>query len=118
MASKSFALNTEPHRAEIGSHVLEFVPEANGSLFASSYSNLKEAQKVITAAGDNVGAAELTVVADGMREFLVSFMLPESAKLFDTMELPTRVLVQLIEWTAELFGGGSGNGDGGSSSAN
>jgi hypothetical protein len=40
-------------------------------------------------------------------------MLPESAAAFVSVRLPQRVLLQLIEWVAELYGGGSGNPDAG-----
>lgn len=117
MATKSFAINTEPHVATVGEHVLKFEPEVIGAEFAKAYAGLKSAQKQVKKAGDDVGPDELLAVNEGMRDFLRRFMLPESADLFDTMKLPDRVLVQLLEWVAELYGGGSGNAPGGSSSA-
>jgi hypothetical protein len=117
VATKSFAINTDPHRAEIGEHTLLFQPEAVGSEFAQAYSGLREVQKQVTAAGDDVDPELLTAVNAEMRAFLARFMLPESQELFATLKLPDRVLVQLMEWVAEIYGGGSGNADGGSSSA-
>ncbi len=116
MASKSFMINTTPHEATIGEAVLLFQPEVLGSSFAEAYSGLKEAQQQLTAAGDNVGSVELLAVNEGMREFVGRFLLPESRAAFDALKLPDRVLVQLLEWVAQLYGGGSGNGPGGSSS--
>jgi hypothetical protein len=117
MAEKSFAINTEPHVATIGEHRLLFEPEVIGAEFAQAYSGLKQAQKQVKAAKDDVGPDELLAVNAGMRDFLRRFMLPDTAELFDTLKLPDRVLVQLLEWVAELYGGSSGNGRGGSSSA-
>ena len=115
MASKTFEIRTEPHTAVIGALKLLFQPEVPGALFASAYSGLKEAQRAITDAGDNVGAAELTAVNEGMRAFIESFLVPESVTAFDAAVLPDRVLVQLLEWTSELYGGNQGNDRGGQS---
>ena len=116
MAEKSFAINTEPHVATIGDHKLSFVPEVVGAEFADAYAGLKEAHKLVKAAKDGVGPKELKAVNAGMREFLTGFMLPHSAEVFESLKLPDRVLVQLLEWLTALYGGGSGNAPGGSSS--
>lgn len=116
MASRNFALNTEPHEAVIGSETLLFQPEVIGAEFAQAYAGLKEAQKRMSAAGEEAGADDLLSVNEAMRGFLARLMLPESVKVFDGMQLPDRVLVQLLEWVAELYGGGSGNDRGGPSS--
>lgn len=108
---RTFEIRTEPHRAVIGAHTLLFEAETEGAVFAQAYAALKETQKTITAAGDNVGADELTIVSQGMRDFLNRFMLEESRTLFATLKLPDRVLVQVLEFVAELYGGGSGNPD-------
>lgn len=107
MASKSFAINTEPHRAEIGEHTLLFQPEVVGAAFAEAYSGLRDAQKKVKDAGDDIGPDVLLAVNAEMRAFLARFMLPESAELFATLKLPDRVLVQLLQWVAELYGGGA-----------
>ncbi len=117
MATKTFALNTTPHVATVGKHKLSFEPEVLGAEFAEAYSGLKATQKSVKVAEDDIGADELMAVNAGMREFLSRFMLPDSKELFETLRLPDRILVQLLEWVAELYGGGSGNGRGGSSSA-
>ncbi len=117
MAEKSFAINTVPHVATVGPHLLSFEPEVIGAEFAEAYAGLKSAQKQIKKVGDDIGASELLAVNAGMRDFLSRFMMPDSKELFETLRLPDRVLVQLLEWVAELYGGGSGNDHGGSSSA-
>lgn len=117
MAERSFAINTKPHVATIGKYKLSFEPEVLGAEFADAYATLSGAQKKVKAAEDDIGATELMAVNASMREFLSRFMLPDSKELFETVRLPDRVLVQLLEWIAELYGGGSGNGRGGSSSA-
>jgi hypothetical protein len=106
VATKSFAINTEPHRAEVGEHVLLFQPEVVGAEFAQAYSGLRDAQKRVKDVGDDVGAADLLAVNEAMRSFLSGLMLPESVKVFEEMRLPDRVLVQLLEWVASLYGGG------------
>lgn len=116
MAEKSFAINTDPHVATVGPHTLTFEPEVVGAEFAQAYAGLKAAQKQVKKAGDDIGPDELLAVNAGMRDFLARFMLPDSKELFETLRLPDRVLVQLLEWVAELYGGGSGNDRGGSSS--
>lgn len=107
MAERSFALNVTPHVAVVGPHRFEFEPESNGAEFADAYSALREAQRSITDAGENVGAAELKIVSAGMRDFVTRFMLDESKALFASVTLPDRVLVQMLEFVAELYGSGS-----------
>lgn len=116
MAEKTFAINTAPHVATIGDVKLQFEPEVIGAAFAEAYSELKTAQQGVKDAGDDVGPAELKAVNEGMRAFLRRFMLPETQQTFDTVRLPDRILVQLMEWVAGLYGGGSGNDHGGPSS--
>jgi hypothetical protein len=116
MANKSFAINTEPHVAEVGPHRFEFEPEVIGAEFADAYADLKEVQSRVKAAGDDLQPEDLKAVNAAMRSFLGGFMLPESLAVFESVKLPDRILVQLLEWVAELYGGGSGNDDGGSSS--
>lgn len=112
-----FEIRTEPHVAKLGDVSLYLFPEVEGAAFAAAYAGLREAQKSITAAGDNVGPDELAAVNKGMRDFLSSFMTDESRATFTEMKLPDRVLVQLLEFAAELYGGGGqGNDRGGLSS--
>lgn len=117
MAEKSFALNTEPHVATVGTHRFEFQPEVIGAEFAAAYSSLKAAQAKLKAAGGDIGEDELVSLTKALRKFLRKFMLDESAQRFDLVKLPDRVLIQLMTWTAELYGGGSGNVPTGSSGA-
>lgn len=116
MAEKTFAINTEPHVINIGTAKLLLEPEVIGAEFAEAYAGLKVAQKQITDAGDNVGSEELLAVNEGMRSFLRRFMLADSKEEFDHLILPDRILVQMLEFVAQLYGGGSGNAPGGSSS--
>lgn len=106
MATKNFAINTEPHVAKIGDVEISFQPEVVGAEFAQAYAGLREAQKQIKAAGDDVSPEALIAVNTEMRAFVTGFMLPESVKVFNEMRIPDRVLVQLLEWVAELYGGG------------
>lgn len=110
-------INTEPHVINVGDTRLLLEPEVIGAEFAQAYAGLKQAQKKVKAAKDDVGPDELMAVNAGMRDFLRRFMLPESKEEFDALKLPDRVLVQMLEFVAELYGGGSGNAPGGSSSA-
>lgn len=111
MAERTFEIRTEPHKANIGTTTLLFEPETNGAAFAGAYAKLKSAQQKLTAAGDNIGEEELTAVNTGMRDFVRRFLLEESKTAFDNLSLPDRVLVQLLEYAAELYGGGSGKPD-------
>lgn len=119
MAQKTFHINTDPHVATVGEYQFLFQPEANGAKFATAYEGLKEAQSVVAATkGDGVTAEGLRSVSAAMRTFLATFLMPESAALFSSVDLPDRVLTGLIEFLAEVYGGGTaGNADGGSSSA-
>lgn len=123
MADRTFNLNTQPHQAMIGDTVLKFEPEVIGSDFAEAYTSLQTLQtrvgdmgkpqratstKHAKDTGPAVDGQVLKDLSDGMRSFLRKFMLPESQTEFDGMRLPDRVLVELLEWVAELYGGGSG----------
>lgn len=130
MATRNFSLNTEPHSAVIGDKTFLFQPEVTGAEFADVYNELREVQKKIKDAGGGKAsstkhAKEADVSSDTLKElsaamygFAVAFMLPESRDEFAKMRVPDRVLVQLMEWITELYGGGSGNpdADGGTSS--
>lgn len=110
MAQKQFHINTEPHEATIGNTVLMFQPEVVGAEFASAYSKLVEVQREAQGVKEEDAMASGVVlkIEGAMREFLGRFLLPESVEAFKSLRLPNRILVQLIEWVAELYGGGSG----------
>lgn len=109
MAEKFFAINTEAHVATVGPHRFLFVPEVIGAEFAGAYAKLKEAQATVSQAGDDAGVDEARAVHDALRHFLRELMLPESVEAFDNAKLPDRVLVAMLEWIGEVYGGGSGN---------
>ncbi|AMD42745.1 hypothetical protein SEA_XKCD426_4 [Streptomyces phage Xkcd426] len=129
MASKTFAINTEPHEAVVGTTTLLLEPEVIGAEFAQAYDSLRVIQtKVKTAQGgkasstkhakeDGITSELLAELSDAMRTFVRKFLLPDSAAEFDKMRLPDRVLVQLMEYVAELYGGGSQGNDGGGTSS-
>ncbi|MFF1834245.1 hypothetical protein ACFVXE_08570 [Streptomyces sp. NPDC058231] len=145
VATRSFALNTVPHVADIGGFELYFEPEVMGDDFMDAYQSLIDAQKSSGVSLDGlsgVDPAQLRRVSRALRDFLARLMLPESAELFtrldvvvdgkpvesfadaaeaeayaaeianarvvDGLRLPDRVLVELLEWVVELFGGGAG----------
>jgi hypothetical protein len=117
MATRQFNINTQPHEAVIGDTTLLFQPEAVGAVFMNAYAGLREAQERVAAAGDKATAEDLESMDKAMRGFVSTFLLPDSQDEFDDMQLPSRILVQLLEYAAELYGGGSqGNARGGSSS--
>ncbi|MER6557870.1 hypothetical protein ABT300_08895 [Streptomyces sp. NPDC001027] len=144
MATRSFALNTAPHVAEIGATKLEFQPEVFGDEFMDAYVELREAQKAKGVDMDNLTDADAEDVrrtVRALRLFLARQMLEDSAALFlrlnvvkdgetlktfadfdqaekyagqhkgsrvvDALRLPTRVIVELLEWVVELYGGGN-----------
>lgn len=131
MVAKSFHLNTEPHVATVGTVDLLFEAEVIGAEFASAYAALREVQaklpersakatstKHAKKDGELPEPAVLAEISEAMREFIGRFLLPASREDFAGLRLPDRVLVELMEWVAELYGGGSGNrdADGGTSS--
>ncbi|MBC9729256.1 hypothetical protein [Streptomyces sp. TRM68367] len=144
MATRTFALNTEPHVADIGGTKLEFQPEVFGDEFMDAYVELREAQKAKGVDMDNLvdaDPADVRRTVRALRLFLARQMLEDSAELIlrlnvvkdgktletfrdlddaeeyaaqhqgarvvDAFRLPTRVIVELLEWVVELFGGGS-----------
>lgn len=123
MATRTFNLNTEPHEAIVGDVTLRFEPEAIGSDFLAAYTELQDAQarvQRLTAKGssstkharpDKLSAEDIASVTTAMRNFVSRFLLPESVPVFEGMRLPDRILLQLVEYAAELYGGGSGNQD-------
>ena len=131
MATKTFSINTDPHLAVIGEATLAFQPEVVGAEFAQAYDKLRAVQAKVQslkgnkasstkhAKDDGVDAATLTELSAAMREFIGGFLIEESVTVFAGLRLPDRILVQLMEWAAELYGGGSGNpaAAGGTSSA-
>ncbi|MGW6414359.1 hypothetical protein [Streptomyces sp. NPDC055055] len=147
MATKKFALNKDPHEAEIGDDVtLLFKPEVMGDEFLDSYTQLQETTKrldVDLSDTANVDLEQVREAKTALRLFLAALMLPESAEHFARWEvraagktvsshpapeqareaaegrknarvvdaglrLPDRVLVELMEWVVELYGGAGG----------
>lgn len=132
MTERVFTIRTEPHRAVIGDKTLLFEPECEGTDFLDAYRKLQEVQGRVNrqvhgtkassskhAKEPEVNIEELAEVGISMRAFISRFLLPESRPVFDEMRLPDRILLQLIEFVSELYGGGSGNqdADGGTSTA-
>ncbi|MFJ5890268.1 hypothetical protein [Streptomyces californicus] len=144
MATKTFALNTEPHIATVGSIDLAFKPEVMGDDFMDGYMALRDAQRGAGVDVENLEDADpsaLRGVTNALRFFLADVMVEDSAKLFLradvvqarevvatyptwaeaeaaaadldeasvrwTLRLPDRVIVELMEWVVELYGGGS-----------
>ena len=114
MATKTFHLNTEPHTANVGEHRFQFEPEVVGAEFATAYAELQALQAEVD--GDSEDPKLLVKLDASIREFLATFMLPESREAFAEVKLPTRILVGMLQWVAELYGGGPGNDHTGSSS--
>lgn len=118
MAKKTFTLNTEPHIAEIGDVQLAFQPEVMGDEFLDAYEALREAQSALGVDMDDLSAVEssqLRQVSAALKTFLARLMLPGSAEMFTEMRLPDRVLIELMEWSVELYGSGGNRPTGRSS---
>jgi hypothetical protein len=146
VATRDFAVRTEPHVARLGElGELHFVPEVFGDEFLDGYHRIQAAQEAVGGQDDltKMDSATLRQVYGSMREFLGSLMTPESAdrwirfevikagKVVDhfrsraaaearvlelggtarvedkSMRVPDRVLMDLLEWTVELYGGGN-----------
>ncbi|CAM5301305.1 hypothetical protein AB0F92_22690 [Kitasatospora aureofaciens] len=139
---KTFALNTEPHIAEVGDHELRFQPEVLGDEFLDAYSRLQDTYKSLDLdlSNPDVDLGQVREATVALRLFLASLMLPESAEEFARwdivaagktvsshgdpaqareaaggrkgarvvdrgLRLPDRVLIELMEWVVELYGG-------------
>ncbi|MFH8577111.1 hypothetical protein [Streptomyces zaomyceticus] len=148
MANRKFALNRQPHEAEIGDDTtLLFQPEVLGDDFLDAYGRLQETTKKLNVDLSDASNVDLSQVREAnvaLRVFLASLMLPESAGEFARWEVrtgekvisshgtpqeaqeaaagrkgatkvvdaglrfPDRVLVDLMEWVVELYGGAGG----------
>jgi hypothetical protein len=113
MATKRFSLHTEPHVAEIGDELaFEFQPEVDGDQFLDAYDALKERYSGLQLGDGNdlaqIQTADLREAIGAVRDFLASLMLPQSAAEFATAKLPNRVVMQLLEWAMEIYGGNDG----------
>lgn len=120
-----FEVRTTPHKATIGDTVLLLQPEVIGSEFMTAYAKLREAQRKVTGSKGNSNKAPrpedtspetLAEVTEAMNSFIRGFLLPESVPAYDALRLPDRVLIELIEYAAELYGGGTGKGEAGGTS--
>ncbi|MDP4512054.1 hypothetical protein [Nonomuraea turcica] len=91
VARQKFALNTEPHVAEIGDNIiLEFRPEVMGDEFLEAWEALQETYRTLgvdQASVSNSSAETLKTAGTAVRRFLAGFMLPESAKLYAWWEV-------------------------------
>lgn len=107
---RKFALNTEPHVAEIGDDiVLKFKPEVQGTDFLDAYEDIKEVTDRFNAA-QKAGEAEpdsaaLRETLTKTRQFVASFLVPESRDDFDQANLPDRLVTELMEFVMELYSG-------------
>jgi hypothetical protein len=120
---KTFVINTSPHEAAVGGDVLLFKPEVTGAEFLRAYDKLRTVQKKVMSseggkasstkhakADENVSTEVLIELNGVMIEFITFFLHDDhSRQVFGGLSLPDRVLGQMIEWIAELYGGGSGN---------
>ncbi|MFG2404284.1 hypothetical protein ACGFR8_08070 [Streptomyces brevispora] len=105
MATKKFALNTDPHVAEIGEDLtLKFRPEVMGDEFLDVYEVLQEHLKAVEK--DDATVDELRASNAAIRKFMSDLMLPESAAEFEKVQLPARVLGELMDWLMGVYGGG------------
>lgn len=105
-----FELRTEPHYAVIGDARIALKPEALGSEFVDAYQKVHEVQQQFTGKGkDAADPKSVQKLTNAMTTFVGTFVLDESQEEFGSLRLPTRVLASLVEFCAELYGGGSKN---------
>ncbi|MEU7323431.1 hypothetical protein ABZ682_23195 [Streptomyces griseoviridis] len=146
MATKDFAVRTEPHVARLGDlGELHFVPEVFGDEFLDGYNQIQDAQRSLGNEDDltKMEPEALRKVYGSMRDFLGRFLTAESDERWrrfevvkaskvvghfrtraeaderaaalggtarvqdESMRVPDRILVELLEWTTELYGGGN-----------
>lgn len=114
MAKKQFTLNKEPHEAQIGDDVtLLFAPEVDGDDFLDHYTELQDGLKELHVDLSDLANADVEKVRATkgvLRTFMSKLMLPESRAEFEGLKLPDRVLIELLEWAVELYGGGRPSG--------
>jgi hypothetical protein len=110
VARKQFTINKEPHVAVIGDDLeLQFLPEVMGDEFLEKYGAMQDAYKDLGVDLNNMTGLDVDTLRGAvriLREFLAGLMLPESVPDFEAARLPDRVLIQLMEWAVELYGGG------------
>ncbi|MET9462943.1 hypothetical protein ABZY05_49650 [Streptomyces canus] len=83
MATRDFAVRTEPHVATLGElGELHFVPEVFGDEFLDGYNKVQEAQQALGGEDDltKMDPDALRQIYGSMREFLGSLLTPESAE--------------------------------------
>jgi hypothetical protein len=109
MATKKFALFTDPHVAEIGDDLaFRFKPEVMGDEFLDSYEALKERYGNLHLDSSDLASlstSDLREAIGAIRDFLTSLMLPDSAEEFAKTRLPNRVVMELLSWAMEIYGG-------------
>ncbi|WP_031191534.1 MULTISPECIES: hypothetical protein, partial [Streptomyces] len=87
---KTFALNTEPHIADIGGLELAFQAEVFGDDFLEAYQILRDVQQASGVDPDDLTQAdpdELRGISRALRVFLAQLMLPESAELITRLDV-------------------------------
>jgi hypothetical protein len=91
VARQRFALNSEPHVAEIGDDItLEFQPEVMGDEFLDAFESLQEMFTGLGIDPNNIAATDADKVRQavtGVRLFLAGLMLPDSARQFARWEV-------------------------------
>ncbi|WP_234334282.1 hypothetical protein [Streptomyces sp. NRRL B-1347] len=99
-------MNTEPHVAVIGDIELRFQPEVAGSEFLDVYERLVSTQKQVGTDLAKADPRQMREVLAALRGFIKELMLPESVPVFDKMPLPDRIMIELVEFLMEVYGGG------------
>ncbi|MFI7467404.1 hypothetical protein [Nonomuraea sp. NPDC049646] len=91
MAKQKFAINTEPHVAEIGDDIeLLFKPETMGDEFLDAWHSLQETYRGLGIDPANIKdspADVLRIAGTAVRRFIAGFMLPDSARLYAWWEV-------------------------------
>lgn len=103
MATKNFAINTEPHRANLSQdRFLLFEPEVDGAVFFQQFARFRETQARASAAGEDASGEEIVAVPIAMRAFLVRFMLPESRDAATRIDVTKdgKALESVHDWDA------------------
>jgi hypothetical protein len=109
LARRTFDIATEPHEAEIGSHILRFIPEATGTLFVDAYARMIDGfgETDLDDDPDNLDPEELRRLLNAAIEFLIEFSNDEATnEILRGNVLPFRVMQELTKWLAALYGSG------------
>lgn len=124
MTTQSFALNEDPHQAEVGSHTFLFKPEVYSDELLDAWAALRAITLQADAPGDDAAkiAERTKAVNAATKSFIAELMLDDDAvdaftddadpavpgaagaTVFLATKLPDRVLLEMQRWILGVYG--------------